>query len=74
MRNPPNWYDRSRDKHGNVIRKLVAPPPKPKTIEGTPVPGGGCYYELPGGGSVNRMDVDCNGNPTQAALFRKGGG
>jgi hypothetical protein len=58
------------DAAGNRIKPIAAP--AEKAVEGTPLPGGGCSYESPGGVTITRLDVDCQGNPTQAALFSKG--
>jgi len=40
--------------------------------QGTPLPGGGCWYRLPDGNTVHRMDVNCDGTPTAAALAARG--
>ena len=43
-------------------------------IQGTPLPGGGCYYQTPTGSPVQRLDVNCDGTFTPAAAARQGSG
>jgi hypothetical protein len=72
-----NWYnDQMRKRgqptwNGGPVGQNSASGP----VQGKPLPGGGCGYQLPNGNSTNRLDVNCDGTPTTAALAaRKNGG